>query len=127
MTTTLIGRLFAACKKLDGREFGWEDADSLPVQSRRFLLQYGWKQWQADAHAGTKRENFPTGSAGTDAWKEKVLQDIEERMEVITTGVGLPGEPKPNVAAELARALARIAELEAQATATVESHKKKAA
>jgi hypothetical protein len=110
--TTLIGRIYAYCKKTDS-EFGFDDADALPVESRRFLLNYGWKQWQADSHAADKRENFPTGAAGTEMWKVKVTEHIMERHTAIVTGKGLPGEPKLSAAAELAARDKKIAELEA--------------
>ena len=101
-TTTLIGRLFAACKKFDGREFGWEDSDSLPVASRQFLLNYGWKQWMADSHAADKRENFPDGSLrARKCGKTRCGTHIMERHTVITTGVGLPGEKSPTLIAQL--------------------------
>ena len=100
------GRVMTFVKKLD-REIGFDDYDSLPIESRRFLANYGWKQWCADAHAGDARSNFPTGEAGTQAWKDKVLEHVMERHTVITTGVGLPGEK-----------LSPIAKLAAQAGCT---------
>ena len=130
MSTETVGRVFARVKKIE-LDIGFDDWDALPIDSRRFLAHYGWKQWSADSHAGDKRDLFPTGNAGTEAWKDKVLEHVMERHTVIVTGVGLPGSAKPNVVAELAAkleekdkaltekdgqlaaAMARIAEFEA--------------
>jgi len=124
-----VGRVFARVKKIE-QDMGFEDFDALPIASRRFLANYGWKQWAADAHAGDKRDSFPTGAAGTEAWAQKVLEHVRERHAAIVTGLGLPGTPKvdvnaetvrklaaaeaanANLAAQMAAAMARIAELE---------------
>ena len=94
-------RVHATCKKLDGESFGWDNINECPTRSREFLLNYGWKQWMADLHAADKRENFPTGVAGTEMWQDTVRTHIMERHTVITTGVGLPGEKSPTLIAQL--------------------------
>jgi len=131
MSIETVGRVFTRVKKIE-LDVGFDDWDALPIQSRRFLAKYGWKQWAADAHAADKRDLFPTGNAGTELWKDKVLEHVMERHGVIVTGVGLPGTGKVDVNAEtvrklaaaeaanaelatqMAAAMARLAEMEAQ-------------
>ena len=96
--TTLIGRLFAACKKLDGREFGWEDSDSLPVASRQFLLNYGWKQWMADSHAADQTGELSDGESRVrKCTRTRCWPHVMERHTVITTESGCRARNPPRL------------------------------
>jgi hypothetical protein len=67
------------------------DDTKLPIASRNFALEYGLRQWIADAHAQIKRLDFGAGDSGDAAFIKKVREKVTQRVTALRTGQGLPG------------------------------------
>ena len=88
--------------------------ETWPASVQENAMRVGLGRIVNDSHANVARRNFPTGEAGTEAWRDAGLTQINARIANLALGDVRQGNPTvAELAAQVAAQMKELEELRA--------------